>query len=222
MNCSWEMDALASTSTNNVLSFKVVLLGEGAVGKTSLMLRYVENKFNPRHISTLQASFSCKKITLDGSAIELNIWDTAGQERFHALGPIYYRGSHGALLIYDITDEHSFEKVKLWVKELQRMLGDSVVLMIVGNKIDLSRNRNVETTTAMEYAKSVGAESAEVSAKDNIGIEQLFDRLARNMIHRASLRAEVSENYLTHSSSRRNDLLIVDDEPEPTKKCCSM
>uniref|UniRef100_A0A0N5AGE8 Peptidyl-prolyl cis-trans isomerase H n=1 Tax=Syphacia muris TaxID=451379 RepID=A0A0N5AGE8_9BILA len=216
------MDALASTSRNDTRSFKVVLLGEGAVGKTSVMLRYVENKFNSRHISTLQASFSCKKINVNGTEVELNIWDTAGQERFHALGPIYYRDSNGALLIYDITDEHSFEKVKLWVKELQRMLSDSVALMIVGNKIDLSRNRNVDITVATKYAKSVGAENTEVSAKENIGIDQMFDRLTRNMIERASRLAE-SEGVLSSPSSfKRNDLLIVDDEPEPNKKCCTI
>ncbi|VDO76312.1 unnamed protein product [Onchocerca flexuosa] len=76
------------------------------------MLRYVENKFNPQHVSTLQASFLNKKLNVDGQTIELNIWDTAGQEKFHALGPIYYRDSHGALLIYDITDTHSFEKAR--------------------------------------------------------------------------------------------------------------
>jgi small GTP-binding protein len=98
------MDDSAGTSIEpEEARFKVVLLGEGAVGKSSMMLRYVENKFNPRHLSTIQASFATKKLNIDGRDVELNIWDTAGQEKFHALGPIYYRDSHGALLIYDIT-----------------------------------------------------------------------------------------------------------------------
>ncbi|NXX25886.1 RAB21 protein, partial [Nicator chloris] len=113
-------------------SFKVVLLGEGCVGKTSLVLRYCENKFNDKHITTLQASFLTKKLNIGGKRVNLAIWDTAGQERFHALGPIYYRDSNGAILVYDITDEDSFQKVKNWVKELRKMLGNEICLCIVG------------------------------------------------------------------------------------------
>uniref|UniRef100_A0A9J2P676 Peptidyl-prolyl cis-trans isomerase H n=1 Tax=Ascaris lumbricoides TaxID=6252 RepID=A0A9J2P676_ASCLU len=200
----------------------VVLLGEGAVGKSSLMLRYVENKFNPRHISTIQASFLCKKIVVDGNAVILNIWDTAGQEKFHALGPIYYRDSHGALLIYDITDLHSFEKVKSWVKELRRILGESVVLLIVGNKTDLERNRNVERQTALEYAKSVGADHCETSAKNNVGINEAFELLTKAMIERAKKTQLAStDGACGRAPSRRNNLLIVDDPPTSDKKCCS-
>uniref|UniRef100_A0A914KWZ6 Ras-related protein Rab-21 n=1 Tax=Meloidogyne incognita TaxID=6306 RepID=A0A914KWZ6_MELIC len=129
-------------------SFKVVLLGEGAVGKTSLMLRYTENKFINEHISTIQAAFASKHLIVDNERVELAIWDTAGQERFHALGPIYYRDSHGALLVYDITDRRSFERVKKWVEELLQMLGDTVVLFVVGNKIDLESSRVVSVEEA--------------------------------------------------------------------------
>ncbi|KHN79797.1 Ras-related protein Rab-21 [Toxocara canis] len=217
------MEAAASTSGNGSFNFKIVLLGEGAVGKSSLMLRYVENKFNPRHISTIQASFLSKRVFVDGYVVDLNIWDTAGQEKFHALGPIYYRDSHGALLIYDITDLHSFEKVKLWVKELRRMLGDSVVLLIVGNKTDLSRNRNVEQEVAIEYAKLVGAEHCETSAKDNVGINQAFEQLTKAMVERAK-RAQLDtaiDGAFGRGTAKRSNLLIVDDPPTPSKKCCS-
>jgi Ras-related protein Rab-21 len=95
--------------------YKIVLLGEGRVGKTSIILRYVKGEYNERQISTLQASYFEKKLVLDGNPVELSIWDTAGQERFHALGPIYYRDADGALLVYDITDTESFVKVKKWV-----------------------------------------------------------------------------------------------------------
>ncbi|VDO33159.1 unnamed protein product [Haemonchus placei] len=140
------------TGANNKpkIPILVVLLGEGAVGKSSLLMRYVENKFSPRHISTIQASFQSKQLEVDGCHVTLNIWDTAGQEKYHALGPIYYRGSQGALLIYDITDQRSFERAQVWLKELQRALGDSVVLMIVGNKFDLARNRTVTLEEAQE------------------------------------------------------------------------
>ena len=86
-----------------------------------------------------QAAFMMKKMVLRDTRVNLSIWDTAGQERFHALGPIYYRDAHGAVLVYDITDEDSFQKVKVWVKELRRMVGADICLIIAGNKFDLER-----------------------------------------------------------------------------------
>ncbi|KAJ8983845.1 hypothetical protein NQ317_016450 [Molorchus minor] len=118
------MASPTDNGNSGTYNFKVVLLGEGCVGKTSLVIRYVEDKFNSNHISTVQASFLNKKINVDGTHINLSIWDTAGQEKFHALGPIYYRSSNGAVLVYDITDEDSFQKVKNWVKELRKNAGD--------------------------------------------------------------------------------------------------
>ncbi|XP_076297947.1 RAS oncogene family member Rab21 isoform X2 [Lasioglossum baleicum] len=146
------MASLIST-TGNDYNFKVVLLGEGCVGKTSVALRYVEDKFNDRHISTLQASFLNKKLTINGKKVNLAIWDTAGQEKFHALGPIYYRMSNGAILVYDITDEDTFQKVKNWVKELKKMLGSEISLAIAGNKMDLEKDRSVAIEEAEELPR---------------------------------------------------------------------
>lgn len=98
----------------------------------------------------MQASFLHKKININGKRVNLSIWDTAGQEKFHALGPIYYRMSNGAILVYDITDEDSFQKVKNWVRELKKMLGTDICLTIAGNKIDLEKDRNVPIEMAEE------------------------------------------------------------------------
>lgn len=199
------------------VSFKVVLLGEGAVGKTSLLLRYVENKFNDRHIQTLQAAFLSKKLNIAGRRVNLSVWDTAGQERFHALGPIYYRESQGALLVYDVTDEDSFRKVKSWVKELRKMLGTDVCLRIIGNKIDLEKDRHVSLEEAMQYAESVGAKHFLTSAKLNRGIEDVFLDITKAMLQKADESAPVSP------STRRNVVTIIDDEPAPSSasgSCC--
>ncbi|CAI4220966.1 unnamed protein product [Auanema sp. JU1783] len=166
----------------------------------------------------LQASFLSKSITIDDKMIELNIWDTAGQEKYHALGPIYYRGSHGALLIYDITDQQSFVKVKVWVKELQRALGDSVSLFIIGNKLDLESNRTINYEEATEYAKSVGASYAETSAKENLGICNVFEELCRAMLEAAK---ENPNNNRGNVSNTRRTIELMDDEPSSRKsKCC--
>ncbi|XP_034490867.1 ras-related protein Rab-21 [Drosophila innubila] len=192
------------TRSGPTLNFKAVLLGEGCVGKTSLVLRYMEDKFNTQHLSTLQASFVTKKVTLpDERRAQLNIWDTAGQERFHALGPIYYRGSDGALLVYDITDQDSFQKVKSWVRELKQMRGSEIALIIVGNKTDLEEQRAIAYDTAVRYAQTVGAQYVETSAKENEGVTELFDLLTQLMVqhHGNKQQNDTNTNALRLQSS---------------------
>jgi Ras-related protein Rab-21 len=135
----------------SVQRFKVVLLGEGRVGKTSILLRYTKGEYNDRQVSTLQASYLDKKIMVGATTAQLSVWDTAGQERFHALGPIYYRDADGALLVYDITDAESFNKVRKWVKELRKIVGNDISIAIAGNKIDMEKNRSVNEQEALKY-----------------------------------------------------------------------
>jgi Ras-related protein Rab-21 len=161
--------------------FKVVLLGEGRVGKTSILLRYTKGEYNDRQVSTLQASFLDKKIMVGNVTAQLSVWDTAGQERFHALGPIYYRDADGALLVYDITDAESFNKVKKWVKELRKIVGNDISIAIAGNKIDMEKNRNVNEQEAIKYADSVSAKHFHTSAKANKGLEDVFLDLSQRM-----------------------------------------
>lgn len=209
-------------STTNAHNFKVVLLGEGCVGKTSLVLRYVENKFNDKHLITTQASFLNKKLNIGGKRINLSIWDTAGQEKFHALGPIYYRGSNGAILVYDITDEDSFQKVKSWVKELRKILGTEICLVIAGNKTDLEKDRHVTVEEAETYASQVGATHCHTSAKQNQGIEDMFLTLTQKMIEHAAEQELQNSTVLNRQNSTRKNVLVVDDDPveTPSRQCC--
>lgn len=203
-----------TTAASGTHNFKVVLLGEGCVGKTSLLVRYIEDKFNDKHLTTLQATFLNKRLNLNGKRINLSIWDTAGQEKFHALGPIYYRNSNGAILVYDITDEDSFGKVKNWVKELKKMLGSDIVLAIAGNKIDLEHERSVLLEEAESYANMVGAKHYYTSAKLNHGVEELFLDLTREMLQRCEQNAQVNVN-------RTSQVLVIDDEVPVQTSCCS-
>lgn len=217
------MAANGGQNATNGHDFKVVLLGEGCVGKTSLVLRYVDNKFNAQHISTQQASFLVKKLNIAGKRINLSIWDTAGQEKFHALGPIYYRSSNGAILVYDITDEDSFQMVKNWVKELRKMLGSDVCLVIAGNKNDLEKERHVTVEEAETYASQVGATHCHTSAKLNQGIEELFMTLTQKMMDHAIQQQEEKNSSLNRQNSTRRNVLVVDDDEQtaaPTKNCC--
>lgn len=207
------MAASPQESQGTTYNFKVVLLGEGCVGKTSLLLRYIEDKFNDKHMTTLQATFLNKKMNFNGHRVHLSIWDTAGQEKFHALGPIYYRNSNGAILVYDITDMDSFLKVKNWVKELKKMLGSDICLVIAGNKIDLEQDSALEFEEAESYAQLVGAKHFHTSAKLDQGVDELFMELTSSMIEKFNQNHQKEEN----KSSR---VLIVDDENAPQSSCC--
>ncbi|EPQ18865.1 Ras-related protein Rab-21 [Myotis brandtii] len=170
------------------------------------------------------ASFLTKKLNIGGKRVNLAIWDTAGQERFHALGPIYYRDSNGAILVYDITDEDSFQKVKNWVKELRKMLGNEICLCIVGNKIDLEKERHVSIQEAESYAESVGAKHYHTSAKQNKGIEELFLDLCKRMIETAQVDERAKGNGSSQPGAARRGVQIIDDEPQVQSSgggCCS-
>jgi Ras-related protein Rab-21 len=176
------------------------------VGKTSILLRYIKGEYDERQVSTLQASYLDKRLLVDSSRVALSLWDTAGQERFHALGPIYYRDADGALLVYDITDAESFRKVRTWVRELRRIVGDDISICIAGNKCDLQRSRKVPEDEARRYAESVGAAHFETSAKLNRGLEDVFVELTRRMLGRAA------------GKKKKGSALIADDEEDELVK----
>merc|ERR1712100_956367 len=207
------------------VQFKLVILGEGCVGKTSLLLRYCNNTFDERHNTTIQAHYLPKRLNIDGNRVLLSIWDTAGQERFHALGPIYYRDSNGALLVYDITDRDSFERVQHWVRELVKMLGNTCQIVIVGNKIDLERNRNVTVEEAEEYAASVGATHFQTSAKLNKGLDEVFLHISKRMLAAGPSTSGGGGGAAVGGvgpRGSRSQLMIADDDPpaaRPQESC---
>jgi len=129
---------------------KLVLLGEAAVGKSSLVLRFVQNDFNENTSPTIGAAFLTQKCRLESRVVKFEIWDTAGQERFHSLAPMYYRNAQAAVVVYDITKASSLEKAKSWVKELQRQASPNIVIALVGNKLDLVSDESTPNPTLAE------------------------------------------------------------------------
>ena len=201
--------------------FKIVLLGEGRVGKTSTVLRYVQNQYDDNQVATIRATFLSKTLSVDGQKVTLSIWDTAGQERFHALGPIYYRDAHGALLVYDVTDQDSFARVKTWVKELRKMVGNDIILAIAGNKCDLERNRQVSAEDAKTYAASVGAVHFNTSAKLNRGIDESFLFLARGMLTEKSKQASLRPSGGLGGGGPANaPRITISADDRPAKRGC--
>merc|ERR1712111_272057 len=147
-----------------------VLLGESAVGKSSLVLRFVKGQFHEFQESTIGAAFLTQTVCLDDTTVKFEIWDTAGQERYHSLAPMYYRGAQAAIVVYDITNADTFERAKQWVKELQRQASPNIVIALSGNKADLTTNRIVEYDEASAYAEENGLLFMETSAKTALNV----------------------------------------------------
>lgn len=158
----------------NAREVKVVLLGDQGVGKSSLVLRFVTNSFDKYSEATIGASFMSKLVMVDGQPIKYQIWDTAGQEKYHSLAPMYYRAAAAAIVVYDITRAATFNTLKAWVRELQQMGPENVVIAICGNKNDLEDRREVDSAEARAYAEEIGAIYIETSAKANRNVHELF------------------------------------------------
>mmetsp|Transcript_1333 Transcript_1333/g.4225 ORF Transcript_1333/g.4225 Transcript_1333/m.4225 type:complete len:203 (-) Transcript_1333:16-624(-) len=160
---------------------KVVILGASGCGKTCLSLRFVKDQFISYTASTIGASFLVKELTIGSQKITLQIWDTAGQERFRSMAPLYYRGALAAILVFSLCDAQSFERLKEWVKELSANVEEPLVLAIAANKSDLAE-RAVPVEAAQAYAASIGAVLFETSAKEDVGVKELFTEVARRLL----------------------------------------
>jgi len=203
------------TTLMDVKNYKVVLLGEGAVGKTSLFLRWTTNQFFDDHRSTKQACHSEKRVNLpSGARVDITLWDTAGQEKYHALLPNYYREADAAILVYDLTSLESLHRVKNWVKELRRIVGEKITLFMVGNKSDLQRQQAISRADAQEYANQVGAKHYFTSCKLNQGINEMFLDLTKTLAESAG------GPKGQRNPSKKGVKIIKDDDPPPVTGCC--
>ncbi|CAO2813182.1 unnamed protein product [Amaranthus hypochondriacus] len=154
--------------------FKLLLIGDSGVGKSCLLLRFADDSYVDSYISTIGVDFKIRTVEQDGKTIKLQIWDTAGQERFRTITSSYYRGAHGIIVVYDITDQESFNNVKQWLSEIDRYASNNVNKLLVGNKSDLTATRAVPYETAKAYADEIGIPFLETSAKDATNVEQAF------------------------------------------------
>lgn len=161
---------------------KVVLLGSSSAGKSSLCYRFIDRRFDPSGDPTIGASFMTKKVVLTtGGIMKLDIWDTAGQERYRSLTPMYYRGASAVIIVYDITDEHSYGEAKRWREELDDRVDAGVLAVLVGNKADMILRRVVPTAEASAYAEEHGMDFIETSAKTGDNVHQMFEDIANKL-----------------------------------------
>ncbi|RVD85308.1 uncharacterized protein DFL_003634 [Arthrobotrys flagrans] len=186
-------------SRNYDFLIKLLLIGDSGVGKSCCLLRFSEDSFTPSFITTIGIDFKIRTIDLDGKRIKLQIWDTAGQERFRTITTAYYRGAMGILLVYDVTDERSFNNIQTWFQNVEQHATEGVNKILIGNKCDWEEKRVVSTERGQALANELGIPFMEVSAKANINVEEAFLLLAR----------DIKKRIMDSSSGEKNQQGVV-------------
>ncbi|XP_054426353.1 ras-related protein Rab-17 [Pteronotus mesoamericanus] len=193
--------------------FKLVLLGSGSVGKSSLALRYVKDDFRSI-LPTVGCAFFTKVVDLGAASLKFEIWDTAGQEKYHSVCHLYFRGANAALLVYDITSKESFLKAQQWLRDLERDFSPGeVVVMLVGNKTDLGAEREVTFEEGKEFAESQHLLFMEASAKTNHQVTEVFSAIGWELLRRA----EREQRPAPRGDAR----LALGQGPAGRAKCCA-
>ena len=200
--------------------FKIIIVGNSTVGKSSLLNKFIDNNFNDTYSTTIGVEFGVKHVTLNDSVpIKLQIWDTAGQESFRSITRSFYRASAGVILMYSIENKISFENVKTWLNDINTELNNrNIPIILVGNKTDLNYKREVTTEEAQYFAKNNGMLFKEISVKYDIDSTSVFNILAEN-INSKIINKEI-EIIINNGIKLGQCLEIEHDSYISYKSCC--
>ena len=176
------------------VKYKIMVLGESKVGKTSLIKRYTKDQFGGVYLTTVGMDFQDKIIEIEDKKVRLQIWDTAGQERFRNVTKSYFQSSQGLVLVYDITDRESFEKLNFWVDNIKNNAPENAKFILVGNKCDLANERKVSYEEGENYAKNLNIKFFEASARDGTNVNELFFYLANEIYQDNKLKGNNNSN----------------------------
>ena len=163
--------------------FKYLIIGNSGVGKSCLLIRFTDDKFEEGYVTTIGVDFKIKTLEIEGKSVKLQIWDTAGQERFRNIVSTYYKGGHGIMMVYDITDLESFRYLDSWLKEIEKNASKNVYKILIGNKNDMEKERKVSFEKGMEFADLHGMKFFETSAKENKNVEEAFKEMTKDIIN---------------------------------------
>ena len=176
------------------VKYKIMVLGESKVGKTSLIKRYTKDQFGGVYLTTVGMDFQDKIIEIEDKKVRLQVWDTAGQERFRNVTKSYFQSSQGLVLVYDITDRESFEKLNFWVDNIKNNAPENAKFILVGNKCDLANERKVSYEEGENYAKNLNIKFFEASARDGTNVNELFFYLANEIYQDNKLKGNNNSN----------------------------
>ncbi|KAA0724825.1 Ras-related protein [Triplophysa tibetana] len=202
----------AGVAYDQDLTHKTILVGDSGVGKTSLLVQFDQGKFIPGSFSaTVGIGFTNKVLTVDELKVRLQIWDTAGQERFRSVTHAYYRDAQALLLLYDVTSRSSFDNTRAWLSEIHEYAQDEVVIMLLGNKTDVSGARVIRREDGEKLAREFGVIFLETSAKTGLNVDQAFITVARELV-RCSVQMPIRPRFHLHE--------LMEPEERETSGCC--
>ena len=185
--------------------YKILILGDATVGKTSILLRYIDNKFETDSLSTLGVDVKYKYVTLNNKKIRMNIWDTAGQDRFKTIAKNYFKGANAVIFVFDVNHKNTIEKIKFWINSVKDNSSNDIIEVIVGNKIDIEGKREVTKEQMKSLGQDVNIETFETSAKTGEGINEVFNYLVTNLIKNPNVGKVLSDD----ESSARNSIRLL-------------
>ena len=188
-----------ASGTDSDFIFKFLIIGDSAVGKSSLLLRFSDNYFNEAFLPTIGVDFKIKRFQVADKVAKLQIWDTAGQERFQTIISTYFKGAQGILIVYDVTNKQTFKNIEYWLGEVDKHAKKDLAMMLIGNKCDMEESREVAAVEGKEMAEKLGMKFLETSAKDKTNVENAFMQLTKELIAKM---ANNPNSYQTPSHSR--------------------
>ncbi len=208
--------------TNYELLYKIIIIGDAAVGKSNILSRYAKNEFCENQKSTVGVELGIKYIKVKGISTKIQIWDTAGQERYRAITSSYYKGSHGCFIVYDITNETSFDNVEKWYEHVQKEAGKDISIIIVGNKCDLENERKVSKEKGQNKAKNLNCAFFETSALSGVNIAEIFNELANNIYDRTGGNKNDDDIDIEFENDNTKAINLNKDsnDNKKKKKCC--
>ena len=198
--------------------FKLLLIGNSSVGKSSLLVRFVDDIWEENFVPTIGVDFKLKTLDVNGKKVKLQIWDTAGQERFKNITASYYRGGNGVLVVYDITDRDSFTNLTTWLIEIEKNANKNVFKLLIGNKNDLESERKVTFNEGKEFADSNGMKFIETSAKTADKVYEAFELLTKEIIKNNLNKDKIITNKGTERKIELNKGADLNKKKE--KGCC--
>ena len=204
----------------NEINLKILLIGDSAVGKTSILFRYINDEFPECYMSTIGVEYKIKALIINGKKVNLRIWDTSGQERYRSITQNFYRNANGILFVFDITNKESFNNIKIWLTDSENC-ETKVTKILIGNKIDLKDERKVDMEAIEKFAEKKEMKYFETSAKEGINIDEIFRELAEQILGNKT-DEEINEEY-KDINKNNNSLYNLNNNKEELKKkrsCC--
>ena len=200
--------------------FKILLVGNSSVGKSSLFLRFVDDVWNDVFVPTIGVDFKIKTLKINEQNVKLQIWDTAGQERFRTIISSYYKGAQGILLVFDLTEKESFESLNNWLIEIEKNANKNVVKILIGNKCDLEDKRVISYSQAKDFADSNGLKYVETSAKTNNNVTEAFSEIGKELMDASSKDKEFFANENKKTISISDKTMDLNSKNKNENGCC--